>query len=298
MKNLNLTTSPWPDYELLDSGGNRKLERYGKFVLIRPETQAIWKPMQPELWKQAAVEFEWTEGKGRWNRKKDAPDSWQLSWKDIRFTVRLTPFKHTGIFPEQAANWEWIEEKSKQWESSKTPTEDSHRVRVLNLFGYTGIASIVAAKNGANVTHIDASRQGNEWAKENARLSGAPDGGIRFLPDDVLKFAEREVRRGASYEGIILDPPAFGRGPKGEVWHIEERLPRLLDALAKLLFKKSGAFFLLNGYAAGYSPQSFLQAVESSFDVKNLQGEFGELNLRESRGGRIVPQGIYVRFAR
>ena len=121
MKNLNLTTSPWPDYELLDSGGNRKLERYGKFVLIRPETQAIWKPMQPELWKQAAVEFEWTEGKGRWNRKKDAPDSWQLSWKDIRFTVRLTPFKHTGIFPEQAANWEWIEEKSKQWESSKTP---------------------------------------------------------------------------------------------------------------------------------------------------------------------------------
>lgn len=320
MQNLNLTTSPWPDYELLDSGGNRKLERYGKFILIRPETQAIWKPARPELWKQAAAEFAWAGGKGKWQRGKDGnkavPESWRLSRRDVRFAVRLTSFKHTGIFPEQAENWEWIKDavgKQGAWvpapgsESGTGPAGVTERTKpqVLNLFGYTGIASIVAAKAGAQVTHVDASKQSNEWAKENARLSGIADtqaggghGSIKFLLDDALKFAEREVRRNATYNGIILDPPAFGRGPKGEVWKIEEQLPRLLGVLSRLLSKKPGAFFLLNGYAAGYSPQSFLQAVESSFDVSRAKGEFGELNLEESRSERTVPQGIYVRFVR
>jgi 23S rRNA (cytosine1962-C5)-methyltransferase len=309
MKNLDLITSPWPDYELLDYGDNRKLERYGKFIIARPETQAIWKQARPELWKQAAAEFEWAEGKGKWRFNKGGdktiPESWQLSWRDVQFTVRLTSFKHTGVFPEQAANWEWIE---------KMVQLQQPGMKVLNLFGYTGIASIVAAKVGAQVTHVDASKRSNDWAKENARISGIVDGArgtgsIKFLLDDALKFVEREVRRGASYDGIILDPPAFGRGAKGEVWHIEDHLPRLLDALTKLLrggaaggAKKpgvpdaAGAFFLLNGYAAGYSPQSFLQAIESAFNADNV-GEFGELSLTESGGGRIVPQGIYARFA-
>jgi 23S rRNA (cytosine1962-C5)-methyltransferase len=300
MKNINLTVSPWLDYELLDSGGNRKLERYGEFIIARPETQAIWKISRPELWEQVVAEFGWKEGKGAWRKKKNAAESWRLSWNDIRFAVRLTSFKHTGVFPEQEANWEWVRDGIKGIKEL-----GNSQPKILNLFGYTGISSIVAAsaglrraEGGAMVTHVDASKQSNEWAKENARLSEVPNSGIRFLLDDALKFAEREVRRGAVYEGIILDPPAFGRGPKGEVWRIEEHLPRLLDALEKLLSKKSGSFFLLNGYAAGYSPRSFLQAVESSFDLGHVQGEFGDLSLKESGAERIVPQGIYVRFVK
>src|SRR5581483_5119438 len=194
MKNLNITIQPWPDYELLDSGGNRKLERYGRFVLARPETQAIWKISKPELWKKADAEFAWSEGKGRWERRKELPESWPLSWEDIRFEVRPTSFKHTGIFPEQAENWRWI--KSGVGAIGK---RGNSRPRVLNLFGYTGIASMAAAEGGALVTHLDASRQSNTWAKENARLTGIPADGIIFLLDDALKFAERELRRGASY---------------------------------------------------------------------------------------------------
>jgi 23S rRNA (cytosine1962-C5)-methyltransferase len=283
MKNIDLIAKPWRDYELLDSGDDRKLERFGAHVIIRPETQALWKPRDAAQWKKAAAEFAWKEGKGSW-KKKDIPDSWELGWNEVRFVVRLTSFKHTGMFPEQASNWEWIAERVKRLENP----------RVLNLFGYTGIASIVAAKHGAEVTHVDASKQSNLWAKENAERSGIPENSIRFLLEDALKFAEREARRGAHYDGIILDPPAFGRGAKGEVWKIEEDLPRLLDALSKILSKKPGAFFLLNGYAAGYSPQSFRQAAESAFGSR--EGDYGELGIAEGSSGRAVPSGVYVRF--
>lgn len=281
MKNIDLTVSAWKDYELVDSGLNRKLERYGAYSIIRPETQALWAPASPASWKRAEAEFRWADGKGSW-RKKNIPEEWELSWEDVRFTIRLTSFKHTGVFPEQAANWEWIRDRVKRLSSPQ----------VLNLFGYTGIASIVAAKAGARVTHVDASKQSNAWAKENARLSGIPEGGIRHLLDDALKFVEREARRGAQYEGIILDPPAFGRGPDGEVWRIEEDLPRLIAALQKIFAARKNSFFLLNGYAAGYSPVSFAQA------IGNIDGEFGELGIRESKTGRIVPSGIYARFVR
>ncbi len=284
LKNKNLSVPGWRDYELLDSGDNRKLERYGKHILIRPETQAIWRPQKPADWKKASAEFRFAEGKGSW-RKKDIPDSWELAWGEARFTLRLTSFKHTGLFPEQAANWEWLKER----------VSGLDRPRVLNLFGYTGIASIVAAQAGAQVTHVDASRQSNVWSKENAALSGLPADSIRYILDDALKFTERESRRGAEYEGIILDPPAFGRGPKGEVWRIEEDLPRLLEALSKIFSKKPGSFFLLNGYAAGYSPESFRQAVEG---VLEGEGEYGELRIAESGSKRCIPAGIYVRFQR
>ncbi len=287
MKNLDLTSEPWGDYELIDSGGNEKLERYGKVVLIRPETQAIWRPVRPKDWKQAAARFSFSGGKGAWKKFGGVPETWELGWRNVRFTVRLTSFKHTGLFPEQRPNWEWLEERVSKLE----------RPSVLNLFGYTGLASIVAAKGGARVTHIDASKQSNAWAKENARLSGVPENGIRFLLDDALKFAEREVRRNSVYDGIILDPPAFGRGPKGEVWKIEEDLPRLLETLKKLLSPKAGSFFLLNGYAAGYSATAFDQAVTGSFPkVPPTGGESGELNIKESASGRLIPSGIYVRF--
>jgi 23S rRNA (cytosine1962-C5)-methyltransferase len=284
MKHNDLTIEPWHDYELLDSGDNRKVERFGSFILIRPETQAIWKPLRPEVWKKANAEFVWVDGKGAW-RKKDMPESWEMQWENLSCILRLTAFKHTGIFPEQAANWAWLAERV---EALKKP-------QILNLFGYTGAASIVAAKSGAFVTHVDASRQSNVWAKENARLSEVAEDGIRYLLDDGLRFAEREVRRGSVYDGIILDPPAFGRGAKGEVWRIEEDLPKLLDALQKIWSSKPASFFLLNGYAAGYAPQSFLQAIESVFKEK-LSGEYGELRIQESKSERCIPAGIYVRF--
>ncbi|MEK7566122.1 MAG: class I SAM-dependent methyltransferase [Patescibacteria group bacterium] len=293
MNNINLTAHPWRDYELIDSGDNRKLERYGSYIVIRPETQAIWKPARPKDWKRANAEFSWIEGKGVW-QKKNIPQSWELSWEDIRFIARLTSFKHTGVFPEQVVNWQWLRERV---DALKQP-------KVLNLFGYTGIASIAAAKGKAQVTHVDASKQSNAWAKENARLSGISagisEGSIRYILEDALKFSEREARRGASYDGIILDPPAFGRGPKGEVWKIEESIPRLLTAIKSILSSKPGSFFLLNGYAAGYSPQSFLQAVESFFSEKkgDKKGEYGELRIQEAGSERCVPAGIYVRFTR
>ncbi len=287
MKALDLISEPWSDYELIDSGGNEKLERYGDVLLVRPETQAIWKPARPEEWKKAAAHFSFAGGKGDWKKEGRVPEEWGLKWNEARFTVRLTSFKHTGLFPEQSPNWQWLKNRVPKME----------RPQVLNLFAYTGIASIVAAKSGAFVTHVDASKQTNAWARENAASSGTPTDGIRYILDDALKFAEREKRRGSVYDGIILDPPAFGRGPKGEVWKIEEDLPRLLETLTALLSKKPSSFFLLNGYAAGYSSTSFRQTVEGAFpDAARTEGEFGELNVKESHSGRLVPSGIYVRF--
>ncbi len=288
--NKNLVTTGWCDYELLDSGNNRKLERYGSVVLSRPETQAIWKPLQPELWKSAHAVFRFIEGKGSWQEKAQGkagvPTSWEIAWNDTRFSMKLTSFKHTGVFPEQAPNWDWVADHLKTLNAP----------RVLNLFGYTGVASIVAAQNGAEVTHVDASKQSIVWAKENAALSKPGQGSIRYITDDALKFTKREVRRKAVYDGIILDPPAFGRGAQGEVWKIEEQLSELMETLPKLLTKKTGSFFLLNGYAAGYTPQSFVQLVESFFG--KIKSEFGELQLEESQSERRISSGIYVRFIR
>ncbi len=283
MKKKDLFVEPWSDYELIDSGNGKKLERFGQITLARPETQALWLPSLPEAWDRADAEFVSANGKGSW-KNRNTPDEWQMSWGDARFSLRLTSFKHTGVFPEQATNWEWIAESVKKIE----------KPNVLNLFGYTGVASIVATQSGAAVTHVDASKQSNEWAKRNAELSGLADGSIRYLLDDALKFAEREVRRGAKYDGIILDPPAFGRGAKGEVWHIEEDLPHLLKILKNLLSDQKHAFFLLNGYAAGYASESFAQAADSFLAPKD--GEYGELGVRESTGKRCVPAGIYARF--
>ena len=294
MKHIDLATNGWPDYELLDSGDNKKLERFGPFVLIRPETQAIWKSLHPELWKTAKAEFRFDGGKGSWrSNNKGGAETWDIMWhSDARFTLRLTSFKHTGVFPEQAPNWEWTAEQVKA-----LAKRGGEKPRVLNLFGYTGIASIVAAKHGAHVTHLDASKQSNTWAKENATLSEVPPDALRYITDDALKFVEREIRRGSVYEGIILDPPAFGRGPDGEVWKIEEDICTLLDAVKKVFSQKPGSFFLLNGYAAGYAPQSLVQAVESSFGTIT-GGEFGELRVNEKGSARAVSSGIYVRFVK
>ncbi len=282
----HLTTLPWSDYELLDSGDTMKLERFGKTIVARPETQALWRKQQPALWESAQAIFAFRDKRGGWDVKKPVPEPWEVSWGDARFTAALTSFKHTGIFPEQAPNWQW----------SKEQIEKMIQPKVLNLFGYTGVASSVAALAGAHVTHVDASKQSLDWAHDNARRSGVGEDKIRWLLDDALAFAKREARRGAKYDGIILDPPAFGRGAKGEVWKIEKALPELLETLKSILSEAPGSFFLLNGYAAGYAPRAFAQAIESVFG--EVDGECGELFIQESSSKRVIPAGIYVRFVR
>ena len=306
MEHKDLTTDGWQDYELLDSGDGMKLERYGDVIMSRPETQAIWKPLHPELWGKAQATFEWKEGKSTWELGSQVPESWPLAWHNVKFTARLTSFKHTGVFPEQAPNWEWLIKATEHIRglTSNTATPQvkpaenaaAEPIKVLNLFGYTGIASVVAAKEGASVTHIDASKQSLDWAHDNARLSGITEGQIKYLFEDAARFVGREVRRSNTYDGIILDPPAFGRGAKGEVWKIEENLQELIATTQKLLSDKPGSFYLLNGYAAGYSARSFAQLVESIFG--EIPGNYGDLLIKESESARVIPAGIYVSFTR
>ena len=282
LKEENLITASWSDYELLDSGNGRKLERFGQVITDRPDTQAIWLPLKPELWEKAHAVFK-TENKDTpWSFSPGCPIDWIVSYDELKFNLRFGNFKHLGLFPEHASQWEWIKEKVAALE---TPN-------VLNLFGYTGAATLVSAKAGAKVTHVDSSKQSVEWASENAKNSGIADG-IRYIVDDAAAFVKRETKRGAKYESIILDPPAFGRGNKGQVWHIEEDLLPLLQNLKEILSDKPGSFVLLSGYAAGFAPQSFAQAMGSVF--ADVTGTFGTLSIQES-SDRVLPTGIYVRF--
>ena len=298
MKNENLISQPWADYELIDSGDNMKLERFGAITVARPETQALWSKQKPEIWHEAHATFTFGDAKGSWTINKPVPDSWQLSRGPIKFLAKLTNFKHTGVFPEQEPNWVWVKDRVKTLlaSSDNVGLTKSHMPQVLNLFGYTGVATLAAAHPGAFVTHVDASKTSIDWAKANAALSGIESDKIRWILEDALAFCRRELRRGAKYDGIILDPPAFGRGAKGEVWHIEKDLKPLLSVLKELLSDKPGSFFLTSGYAAGYAPLSFAQAVESIFGKEEI--EFGELQIAEKESGRAVPAGIYVRFVR
>jgi 23S rRNA (cytosine1962-C5)-methyltransferase len=280
----DVITTGWEDYELLDSGNGRKLERFGTVVTDRPDAQAIWTPLQPALWETANARFSQENKEGKWEFAGDVPEAWTIDFSDLRFNLRFGNFKHLGIFPEHKIQWEWIGEQVSRLES---PT-------VLNLFGYTGAASLSAAHAGATVTHVDSSKQSVEWASENAKASNLD--GIRWIVEDAVAFVKREVKRGAKYEGIILDPPAFGRGAKGQVWHIEEDLMPLLQTLKEILSGTPGSFVLLSGYAAGFAPHSFAQAVESVFGEGS--GTFGNLNIKESSSARVLPTGIYVRFVR
>ncbi|MSU74372.1 class I SAM-dependent rRNA methyltransferase [Candidatus Kaiserbacteria bacterium] len=276
------------DYELLDSGDNEKLERFGMVIIRRPETQALWAKQRDELWADVHATFAPPAGrqdkKSSWQIQKKIPDSWVVTRTGLPLIARLTSFKHTGIFPEQSPNWEWLTQVIRP------------EMKVLNLFGYTGAATVTAALAGASITHVDASKQSLDWAHENARLSSIPDNKIRWILDDALAFVKREVRRSAQYDGIILDPPAFGRGAKGEVWKIEEDFPLLLKSLKEIFSNKMGSFFLVNGYAAGYAPRSFAQAMESVFG--EVEGNCGELHIKEATSDRVIPAGIYVRFVR
>ncbi len=285
-----LTTEPSNGYELLDSGEGFKLERFGEFVLSRPDPQALWHQRLPASeWKNAAADFTNT-----WNYRKTLPEKWQIELGGLKFWIRPSSFKHVGLFPEQSVNWSWLGEKTKK---------DSE---VLNLFGYTGGASLAAAKAGAKVVHVDGSKVALTWARENAELSGLGDCPIRWILEDAPAFVRREIKRERRYQGVVMDPPAFGHGPKNELWKIEEHLPVLIDDCFKLLSDQPD-FFLINGYAAGYSALAYENLLQPLVGRFGGQIEIGELSLSESSGldksgsensPRLLPCGIFARWSR
>jgi 23S rRNA (cytosine1962-C5)-methyltransferase len=294
-----LEPSSWKDYELLDSGNFEKLERFGKVVLIRPEPQAIWEPVQSEAdWnKQAHAHFTreqkdnfrfGEEIKGGWKKLKSLDESWQVNYQyqalNLTLRLALTGFGHVGVFPEQGSNWNFIYDTITSWRAVKP--------KVLNLFAYTGAASVVARAAGADVTHVDASRPGLNWANQNMQLNDLKD--IRWVYEDALKFVKREVKRGNKYNGIIMDPPPYGRGPEGEKWTLQEKLNELIF-LASQLMEPSPSFFILSMYAVGFSPLVGLNVVKTHF--KSEAPEFGEFFLK-SKTGRDLPMGTFLRFNR
>jgi len=277
----------WKDYELLDSGDGMRYERFGPYKTIRPDPQAIWKPSLPIIeWQDADVRFQRTSAdKGKWLFKRHLPEKWLMHWEDLSFWVRLTSFKHTGVFPEQAIQWEFIQSKIKQTD---------HQPSVLNLFGYTGIASIVAAAAGAKVTHVDASKPSITWARDNQLASKLKDQPIRWILDDAGKFVERELKRGNTYDAILMDPPVYGHGPTGQVWKFSENFPRLMESVSKLLTNKP-LFVLVNAYAI--SASSIMLGNVMQDYLPNGSMEVGELALEEQTSHRLLSTGIFGRWS-
>lgn len=280
----------FPDYELLDSGNEERLERFGEYIVRKPDPQCLWKPSLSEWRADAAFVKKGDSDRGEWHFNKKFPDRWQLTWQNINFWVEPTPFKHLGVFPEQAAHWEWMQQKL-QAESEKRKDK---KISVLNLFGYTGIASVVCAKSGAFVTHVDGSKPAISWAKENMLLSGLGENSIRWILEDVLSFVRREVRRGNQYDAIIMDPPVFGHGAKGETWKFNEQFPELMDLCASLL-SSDAVFMIVNAYAVSAS-SLMLQNVMEDY-LKRFGGSVlsGELVLQQ-KSGRLLSTGIFGRW--
>ncbi len=306
-------TKPEKDYELLDSGEGEKLERYGNITVARPDPQALWKKhLAPVEWQKAQAVFCREKNEKEkdsirnssmhigWDVAPGIPQKWHIELADLKFWIKLTAFKHTGIFPEQANNWMWIEKTIKQ-------NSRASAVRVLNLFGYTGGATLAALKAGAEVTHVDGSKSAIAWAKENAELSGLGSAPVRWIADDARSFVKREIKRGKKYDAIIMDPPAFGRGAKGEVWKLEDDLLELLDLCRELLSDKP-LFFLINGYASGYSAIAYRNAAQNILEKVSLKTEggkqeysrgnieAGEMVIEESGSQRLLPAGIFSRL--
>jgi 23S rRNA (cytosine1962-C5)-methyltransferase len=303
-----IITKSSPDYELLDSGEGEKLERFGDVVLARPDPQALWrKRLSLGEWKKADGIFGKAESgkkdsqeakgdRGDWSLNKNAQDRWSIDFAGLKFWIKPTAFKHVGIFPEQAPNWEWLK---KQIENVKSKNE----IEILNLFGYTGGATLACAQAGAKVVHIDGSKTAITWARDNAELSGLKDKPIRWIVEDARTFVEREIRRGRSYDGIIMDPPSFGHGPEDELWKIEDHFLPLIENCKKLL-KPKPLFFLINGYSAGYSAIAYGNNLLPLVEKFGGTIETGELAIEENGGPnggnepqRLLPCGIFARWS-
>lgn len=286
-----LVTRGWSDYALIDSGNGRKLERYGRYTVVRPEPQCFWTAKDENKFEQATAMFDpqqEEEDSGRWRFDNHGPiDAFPLKWRDVKFMGRFTPFRHLAFFPEQAANWEWLDARIRTLKQPK----------VLNLFGYTGVASLACAAAGAHVTHVDASKKSVNYARENAELSGLSDKPIRWLVEDARKFVAREVRRGSKYDGIILDPPKYGRGANGEVWRLFEDMPDLLKDCASLL-SDDASFLLLNAYAARISGLSLAHMMAEATHDRGGRIDWGELALSEDgKDARSIGLSFFARWS-
>jgi len=291
MKTMNLplrVPTDWSDYALLDSGDGAKLERFGQYTLVRPEQQAIWHRRLPaERWEAADAVFEKGAGEsGAWIRRRPIPERWEMGYDGVRFWARLTGFRHTGVFPEQAVHWRWI---------ADAIARAQRPVRVLDLFAYTALTSLFAARAGAQVTYVDASRPALTWARENQDVASMSAYPIRWLLDDAIKFVRREARRGSTYDALVMDPPVFGRGPKGEIWRFYESLPILLDLCAQVLSDRP-LFVLINAYAIDVSSVTLANLLGDLTEGRGGTIEAGELGLQEQNAARILPSGMYAKW--
>ncbi len=276
----------WQDYEILDAGNGNKLERWGQVRLLRPDPQAVWPMQEPRSVDARYIRS--ASGGGHWEYTKTLPESWTIQYRDLTFQVRPTGFKHTGLFPEQAVNWDWMRGLVK-----KAPKP----FRALNLFAYTGGATCALAAAGAEVVHVDAAKGMVAWAKENLALCGLGDKPVRFIVDDVMKFVLREQRRGRQYEGILMDPPSYGRGPGGEMWKIVENLYPLVAECCKLLSPEA-RFFLINSYTTGLAPTVLSNVLQAALPGRGGRIEAGEVGLPISRGTLVLPCGASGRWYR
>lgn len=287
-----LFASGWKDYELVDSGEGAKLERFGPYTFVRPEHQAIWPRFLPsKRWNEAQGIFQASGGEetgGRWQYRNPIEPGWVLRYKGLSFQAHATTSRHLGVFPEQAVHWDWIADCIR---AAGIP------VNVLNLFGYTGLASLAAAQAGASVTHVDASKKSISWARQNQELSSLNDRPIRWIVDDALKFIQRENRRGVKYHGIIMDPPKFGRGPQGEVWECFEMLPQLLQICRQILHPQA-LFMVITAYAIRASALSLYFALASALQGLDGKVECGELVTLEQSAQRVISNAIYARWSR
>lgn len=297
-----LEATQWKDYALLDSGDGLKLERFGKYIFARPESQAMWKRSLTSEWKNADATFipSGEESGGHWKFNKPVDEKWQMKYpplsphflenggmKDgLKFWTMTTPGRHLGVFPEVAAHWDWF---------SKLIAKSKGEVNVLNLFGYTGLASLAAAAAGAKVTHVDASKKSVSWARENQALSNLTEKPIRWIVEDALKYVQREAKRGAQYDGVILDPPKFGRGPKGEVWEVYKSLPNLLETIRECL-SDNPLFVVTTVYAVRASAIHVAQAMDEMMNGYGGSIDMGELVTREQSAGRLLSQAVYARW--
>ena len=290
---FNFLESPrWKDYALLDSGDGLKLERFGKYIFARPESQAMWKRSLTSEWKDADAVFIPTgeESGGHWDFKKKVGEKWEMQYGDLRFWTMTTPGRHLGVFPEVAAHWDWFSDLIHH-----RVHEEHRETNVLNLFGYTGLATLAAASAGAKVTHVDASKKSVGWARENQALSKLTEKPVRWIVEDALKYVQREARRGVKYDGIILDPPKFGRGPKGEVWEVYKSLPNLLETIRECL-SDDPLFVVTTVYAVRASAVHVAQAMEDMMQGFGGKIDMGELVTREQSAGRLLSQAVYARW--
>lgn len=278
----------WKDYEILDMANGEKLEVWKNVCLIRPDPQIIWQDKTyPELWKTAHARYHRSNsGGGGWKMEKKIPQNWQVHYKELTFNIKPMGFKHTGLFPEQAVNWDWMIQKIKQ---------ENRPIKVLNLFAYTGGATVACLSAGASVCHVDSSKGMTDWAKENVKSSGLSDKPVRFLIDDVVKFVQREIRRGNQYDAIIMDPPSYGRGKNGEVWQFENQIASLVELCEKVL-SDNPLFFLINSYTTGISSKVLENILR--LKLKRNKGKItsGEVGLPMKNSDLVLPCGIFGRW--